>query len=491
MRPIPFALVAPAVVLIFGAAVTLASTFLGLRELKIHARDSAQFEADVLADAVGARLSSEPEEHYEDLVRAAALHSGSTLLVLSPELTVIHAAPRQPLAESTLSQLGAGAGPVSDGETSYLFARRSLSARGVQLVVLSPPPDIEEREAAYISSMIMFSALLLFAAGFVGWALARDVHSDVLYVRDLIVAMARRGSSQNEQSIPVRTIDQVGQLTASFNTLLARFQAAERAYRQDLSEARDFDQDRAAFLSALSHELRTPLNAILGFADVLLDEIDGPLSEESRENLTIVRTSGEHLRSLIDDILALSALESGEFRLSREQLDILSVARDVVVEGRVTAQQKGLTVELEGPREGEADTVAYADRRRMRQVLGNVISNAIKFTTRGGVKVRVYRELDDIVAKVSDTGPGIAKEQLEAIFEEFRQAEPASAGRVGTGLGLSITRRLVQMHGGTVRAESVRGQGSVFTIRIPVDEPTISQIPPAVSGVKDPIIRDA
>ncbi len=491
MRPIPFALVAPAVVLLFGAAVTLVSTFLGLEELTSHARTSAQFEANVLADAVQARLESEPSQKYEQISRTAALYSGSIFLILSGDRTVSHAAPRQPLAESALSHLRDAQGSVSDGETSYLYAKRAFSSDGEHLVVLSPLPDIEEREAAYISSMIMFSALLLFAAGFVGWALARDVHSDVLYVRDLIVTMARRGSSQDDQQIPVRTIDQVGQLTASFNALLARFQAAERAYRQDLSEARDFDQDRSAFLSALSHELRTPLNAILGFADVLLDEIDGPLSEESRENLTIVRTSGEHLRSLIDDILALSALESGEFRLSREQLNLHTLARDVVMEGRVTAIQKGITVDLEERSPGESELLAYADKRRMRQVLGNVISNAIKFTSRGGVKVRVFRDADVIVTTVSDTGPGIAHEQLEAIFEEFRQAEPASAGRVGTGLGLSITRRLIQMHGGSVRAESVLGQGSVFTIRIPIDEPTISQVPPLVSGVKEPIIREA
>jgi signal transduction histidine kinase len=350
-------------------------------------------------------------------------------------------------------------------------------------------PDITAPRNALISSMVAFSSLLLAAAGFVGWALARDVHADVLYVRDAIVSMAESRGTPRTQAIPVRTIDQVGELTSSFNMLLERFHAAERAYRQDLSEAKNFDKDRAAFLSALSHELRTPLNAILGFADVLLDEIDGPLSEESRENLTIVRTSGEHLRSLIDDILALSALESGEFRLSREHLDLAEVANEVVTEALVTARQKNLDLRLQLP-EGPGETVAYADRRRMRQVFGNVISNAVKFTSQGGVTVTLSRDGDSVVTEVTDTGPGIAEEQLEAIFEEFRQADTAGAQRMGTGLGLSITRRLVQMHGGSVRARSKLGQGCTMTIRIPCGEPVARGMTPLVTSPAPTIIRE-
>src|SRR5690606_28491816 len=291
------------------------------------------------------------------------------------------------------------------------------------------------------------------AAAFVAWALARDVHGDVMFVKTRIVAMAGDQGAPEGEPIPVRTLDQVGQLTASFNVLLERFKAAERAYRQDLSGATAFDRDRSEFLAALSHELRTPLNAILGFTDVLLAEVDGPLSEESRENLTIVRTSGEHLRSLIDDILTLSALESGEFSLSREQVSVTSVARDVVTEASVTAAQKSLSIILTAPDE-ESETIAHADRRRLRQVLGNVVGNAIKFTSKGKIVVEVSHQDQDIIVKVQDTGPGIPQAQLESIFEEFRQAHSSNAGIVGTGLGLSISRRLLQMHGGSIHAES-------------------------------------
>jgi signal transduction histidine kinase len=172
---------------------------------------------------------------------------------------------------------------------------------------------------------------------------------------------------------------------------------------------------------------------------------------------------------LIDDILALSAIESGEFRLSKETLDIHQVAHDVVVEARLAAHQKGISVLLSDKKD---HTVAAADRRRMRQILGNVIGNAVKFTNQGHVQVDVDGDDDWVVINVSDTGPGIPDEQLDAIFEEFQQADSQAARRMGTGLGLSITRRLTQLHGGTVRVESHVGEGSTFTIRIPVRENT-------------------
>jgi signal transduction histidine kinase len=490
-RPIPFSVVAPATILLFGAAVTLATLMIGLAELRTRAQETAQLRASALAKSLSERLASVPKGEHEKLVRDVAKISGSTIVVLDINGNPVLFAPKQPLSEKTRSTLNAGTGVLTINDHELSYAAAPIRAQSGRVVALSPERDLSESERSLVSSVVAFAALLLAAAGFVGWTLSRDVHLDVLFVRDRIAAMAQEGGPPQTQSIPVRTIDQVGQLTASFNVLLERFAAAERAYRQDLSQARNFDKDRASFLSALSHELRTPLNVILGFTDVLLDEIDGPLSEESRENLTIVRTSGEHLRSLIDDILALSALESGQFRLSREQLDIASVAQNVLTEARVTAKQKGLTIELAHSEDIEA-TTAYADRRRMRQILQNLVSNAVKFTTTGKISVRVYPQGDHVVASVTDTGPGIAAEELEAIFEEFQQADTKRTSRTGTGLGLSITRRLVQMHGGSIRVESELGKGSSFFVRIPKDD-QISQrnINVLVTRQSDPIIREA
>jgi signal transduction histidine kinase len=252
-------------------------------------------------------------------------------------------------------------------------------------------------------------------------------------------------------------------LISAFNELVRRFGDAERRYRENLARALSYDRDRSAFLAALSHELRTPLNAILGFTDVLLAEVDGPLSQDARESLEIVRTSGRHLASLIDDILDLSALESGQLRLTRSYVDAASIAEAVVREAQVTAEAKGLTLTLSGKH-----AAVWADPRRLRQILGNVVGNAVKFTSRGRVEVTVEHTSESTTTiTVRDTGPGIAPNEQLAIFEEYRQSGEERVRRSGTGLGLAITRRLVEMHRGQIFLESRLGEGSTFRITLP------------------------
>ncbi len=497
MRAIPFSVVAPATILFFGASVAFLTIVLGAQELHNKAEEASLKQAEELSASFTPRLEASPRDEWPTLLSRASTACVCTLMIRNEQGTVTLAAPEQPLSIDELARLSQNSGILRSEFRPFSYAHHPLAVQQMRgdtaakkptyrLLVLVPQLDVEEKTGALISSVTTFAVLLLVLAGSVGWALARDVHADVLFVTRRIAAMAKESDVPNMEAVPVRTIDQVGQLTSSFNVLLARFRAAERAYRQDLEEARNFDQDRTAFLSALSHELRTPLNAILGFADVLLHEIDGPLSADARENLTIVRTSGEHLRSLIDDILALSALESGEFRLSREELDIYQTAQDVVTEARLAGVQKGVAVLLQ-PAQG--NTLAEADRRRVRQILGNVIGNAVKFTSEGEVSVRVEGNDEWVITTVTDTGPGIPDAQLDAIFEEFKQADSRKAQRMGTGLGLSITRRLTQMHGGTVRVESKLGEGSTFTIRLPVREPqTRTSNPNIVPRASNPII---
>ena len=496
MRAIPFSIVAPATIVFFGAGVAFITIALGLSELSARADEAAFHEARAMSRTLSPRLDATPFEKWSSTLLSAAKLCECTVMIRDETGTIVLAAPQQPLSVDQLTEMDAGQGALRSGPQPYFYAKSAVftgalegrEPRELSLLVLVSPQDVNPQKRALVSSVTTFTVLLLLLAGSVGWALARDVHADVLFVTKRIAGMAKDVDAPQSEAIPVRTIDQVGQLTASFNVLLSRFRAAERTYRQDLVQARSFDQDRTAFLSALSHELRTPLNAILGFADVLLHEIDGPLSNDARENLTIVRTSGEHLRSLIDDILALSALESGEFRLSREELDVYQTAQDVVAEARLAGMQKGIAVILQ-PAEGS--TLASADRRRVRQILGNVIGNAVKFTNEGQVTVRVEGTHEWVVVSVSDTGPGIPAEQLEAIFEEFQQVDSRKAQRTGTGLGLSITRRLTQMHGGTVRVESELGRGSVFTIRLPVKEPPArASNPNIVPRASHPVILE-
>jgi signal transduction histidine kinase len=251
-------------------------------------------------------------------------------------------------------------------------------------------------------------------------------------------------------------------MTHAFNELVQRFTEAESSYRADLQLALSIERDKSAFLAALSHELKTPLNVILGFADVLLTEVEGPLSEEARECLTTMRGSGLHLKALIKDILDLSALESGELTLAREMTDVYAIASNVVAEHKVTALEKNLELRLTGEM-----ALAWADPLRVRQIVGNLVSNALKFTQRGNVEIKIEPRGTDTAIVVTDTGPGIAMRDQQSVFDDFSQVGDIKARGAGTGLGLAITRRLVRMHGGKISLTSELGKGASFTVLLP------------------------
>jgi signal transduction histidine kinase len=259
-------------------------------------------------------------------------------------------------------------------------------------------------------------------------------------------------------------MDEVGALTVAFNELVERFAAAQRSYQRDLERVDVAGRDRAAFLAAVSHELRSPLNAILGFADVLMAEVDGPLTPEAREEVEQILGSGRHLLELINDILELSALESGQLKLSRARFDLAALAAEVVREAVGLVGSRPVAVWMEdGP-----PVHVYADAKRVRQVLTNLVGNAIKFTQAGEVVVEVSLEGRYARVNVRDTGPGISAQQRGLLFQEYKQTNEERARRRGTGLGLAISRRLVLMHGGTIQVESELGRGSTFKVLLPL-----------------------
>jgi signal transduction histidine kinase len=265
--------------------------------------------------------------------------------------------------------------------------------------------------------------------------------------------------------IAVRTYDELGMLTKRFAVLREHFLEAlarERAARRALEDA---DSYKSEFLTAVSHELRTPLNAILGFADVLLDEIDGPLTDAQREDVQLIRSAGAHLMDLFNDVLDLAAAASGRLRLERKRFAIGPLVSTVV------AEAEGLTVGRDVTLVADlADDLpeVYADPRRVRQIVLNLVENAMKFTEKGSVRVTADATGARVRIRVADTGVGIAPEALGMIFEEFEQTAAEGKRGRGAGLGLAICRRLTELQGGTIRAESVVGEGSTFTVVLPV-----------------------
>jgi GAF domain-containing protein/anti-sigma regulatory factor (Ser/Thr protein kinase) len=231
------------------------------------------------------------------------------------------------------------------------------------------------------------------------------------------------------------------------------------------------NRHKSEFLANMSHELRTPLNAIIGFSDVLLQRMFGELNEQQADYLEDIRSSGTHLLTLINDILDLSKIEAGRMELEAAPFSLVAALNNAVTLVRERAQSHGIKLSLEvAP---ELDTVV-ADERKLKQVVVNLLANAVKFTPDGGtVSLRAERENGQVRLSVHDTGIGIAAEDQQRIFEEFQQASHRSEkSREGTGLGLSLSKRMVELHGGTISVESAPGKGSTFTVALPlVKEP--------------------
>jgi len=217
----------------------------------------------------------------------------------------------------------------------------------------------------------------------------------------------------------------------------------------------------------MSHELRTPLNAVIGFSEVLQEKMFGDLNEKQLEYVHDIHASGRHLLSLINDILDLSKVEAGKLELELAPVHLPSTLDGTLTLVRERAVRHGLEVRLSVD-EQIGETVA--DERKVRQILLNLLSNAVKFTPDGGkIDVRAIQSQDKVEISVSDTGIGIAQEDQDAIFEEFRQVGSDYARkREGTGLGLTLARKFVELHGGRIWVRSEIGRGSTFTFTLPV-----------------------
>ena len=224
-------------------------------------------------------------------------------------------------------------------------------------------------------------------------------------------------------------------------------------------------QAKSDFLAVMSHELRTPLNAIIGFADLLLMGVPEPVPEASRRSIERIVASARHLRELIDEVLSYSRAEAGTEEVVIEEVDLRRTVDEVVATAKSQAREKGLRLEADLP---PSPTPVATDPDKIRQILRNLLTNAVKFTERGRIDVRVAVEEDAIVMEVRDTGIGISPEHLEKIFEPFWQVEQGSTRGVGgTGLGLGVSRRLARLLGGDITVKSTLGRGSTFTVRIP------------------------
>ena len=241
--------------------------------------------------------------------------------------------------------------------------------------------------------------------------------------------------------------------------------ATEKQLRQAKEAAEAGSRAKSEFLATMSHELRTPLNAVLGLSQLMAQEIFGTLNDKQKEYVACIQSSGEHLLSLINDILDLSKVEAGKEQLNFVPLDIRELCESCLTLVREQAYDQGLKVTLSIDPNAP---ICIADERRCKQMLLNLLSNAIKFTPVGEVCLIVTKEAEGVSFKVTDTGIGIPADKLPLLFEPFRQLDSGLNRQFpGTGLGLALTQSLAQLHGGVVTVKSVLGQGSQFTLYLP------------------------
>jgi GAF domain-containing protein/anti-sigma regulatory factor (Ser/Thr protein kinase) len=264
---------------------------------------------------------------------------------------------------------------------------------------------------------------------------------------------------------------QVIDLLKTFATQSALAIQNARLFREIEDKSRQLEtasRHKSEFLANMSHELRTPLNAIIGFSEVLHERMFGEVNEKQAEYLSDILESGRHLLSLINDILDLSKIEAGRMELEPSDFNLPSAIENTLTLVRERAQRRGVAL---GRDVDEKLGTIRGDERKVKQVLLNLLSNALKFTPEGG-RIDVHAEARDGVAQISvtDTGVGIAPEDQQTVFEEFRQVGSSSKKVEGTGLGLAISRKFIELHGGRIWVESEVGKGSRFTFTLPHTE---------------------
>jgi signal transduction histidine kinase len=259
--------------------------------------------------------------------------------------------------------------------------------------------------------------------------------------------------------------DEMGELSRSFNRMADSVEESFKRLEEAKEKAEEASRQKSAFLATMSHELRTPLNGILGFADLLKDDLEDP---GHRSHAEIIAQSGNHLLQLVNEILDLAKIESGEMKINITAIPLAALLAECMASHRAIAEDKGLQLQLQLA--DDLPEIFNTDPTRLRQILNNLLGNAVKFTAAGKVCLEVSRAGHDIAFAIHDTGPGISPEHHATVFEKFKQLDNfLTREHGGTGLGLALVRQLVEQMGGRVRLDSEIGAGSTFTVYLPLD----------------------
>ena len=448
--------------------------------------DDAAFERDAIAHFLRGASKGSIAPTATTSKKPYTFADGSAMEVTrvvssKKEYQYIQAIPYKPDCLGCHTYIKGAYGPLVDIKP-YEQACELACAVVVHLPMAQTNKDIHKNRAILITAALVTALLAMFAS----YVIVRYVIvKPVKHLRDVSDAIAAGKLTIRAQ---IQTGDEFEELSHAFNRMLHNLVAMQQELRDvnhDLDKKVDelaqanlalFEMNRlkSDFLATMSHELRTPLNSIIGFSEVLAGS--DALNDRQRRYAANIQSSGKMLLGMINDILDLAKIESGKMEVRTEDFSIRDVCEALANLARPVAERK--TIDLEC-RLDEAIPLLRQDPGKIRQIIYNLLSNAIKFTPEGGkVTLDARTEGRNVVISVSDTGIGIAEEDRDKIFEKFRQAgQPGQSDSVltrehqGTGLGLSIVRELAKLLGGDVTLESRLGQGSTFTVRIPMQLP--------------------
>ena len=508
--------------LVSGAALLLACTaFIGYDMLTFRAtmvRNLSTQTQIIGSNSVSALLFNDPQSAENTLSALKAAHNILSADISSTDGKLFASYSRDP-GESIPPVPSLAPGQL---EAHWFIDKEIVLVRSIvfegkpsgTVCIRSNLEELDNRLQRYIGIASIVLLVCLTAALLVSSIFRRAVAEPIIQLAGLAKAVSRE-KNYSVRAPHTRAGGELALLIDAFNEMLAQIQQNEKALREARDDLERRVEERTAelvkakgeveafslsilrakeeleraskfkdqFLSTMSHELRTPLNAVLGFSELLTEERYGPLNERQQRYVKHIHTGGKHLISLINDILDLSKIEAGRLQLTIEAVLVSTAFAEVADTMRPLADKKSQTLLREAP----SGLSLRADPTRFKQILMNLIGNAIKFTPEGG-KIQLSALVDDCAVRVEvrDSGPGIPLAEQQRIFEAFYRLGDTNKKIEGTGLGLAITRRLVELHGGQLGLESQPGSGSCFFFTLPTAEVVQAKKPPAGSEETQP-----